>query len=60
MGQDDLARALLRRRQRPDGQKVVAFFLERKGADALIGEVREDEPELAEELRVEAIEFVLS
>ena len=28
-------------------------------AEAMIGEVREDEPELAEELRVEAIEFWL-
>jgi hypothetical protein len=28
-------------------EKVVAFFLERKAAGAMIGEVREDEPALA-------------
>jgi len=35
-------------------EKVVEFFLEREAAEAMIGEVREDEPLLAEELRVEA------
>jgi hypothetical protein len=39
------------------GQKVVAFFLEREAAEAMIGEVREDEPGLAQGLRVEAIEL---
>ena len=38
-------------------EKVVEFFLEREAAEAMIGEVREDEPELAENLRVEAIEL---
>jgi hypothetical protein len=38
-------------------EKVVEFFLEREAAEAMIGEVREDEPLLAEELRVEAIEL---
>jgi hypothetical protein len=38
-------------------EKVVEFFLERDAADAMIDEVREDEPLLAEELRVEAIEL---
>jgi hypothetical protein len=38
-------------------EKAVEFFLEREAAEAMIGEVREDEPELAEELRVEAIEL---
>jgi hypothetical protein len=38
-------------------EKVVEFFLEREAAEAMIGEVREDEPELAEELRVEVIEL---
>jgi sensor histidine kinase regulating citrate/malate metabolism len=37
-------------------EKVVEFFLEREAAEAMIGEVREDEPGLAEELRVEAFE----
>ena len=37
-------------------KKDVEFFLEREAAEAMIGEVREDEPVLAEELRVEAIE----
>jgi hypothetical protein len=37
-------------------EKVVEFFLERK-AEAMIGEVREDEPELAVDLRVETIEL---
>ena len=35
----------------------VEFFLERDAAEAMIGEVREDEPVLAEDLRVEAIEL---
>jgi len=38
-------------------EKVVECFLEREAAEAMIGEVREDEPMLAEELRVEAIEL---
>ena len=32
-------------------EKVVDFFLEREAAEAMIGEVREDEPLLAEDLR---------
>ena len=38
-------------------EKVVEFFLGREAAEAMIDEVREDEPLLAEELRVEAIEL---
>jgi hypothetical protein len=38
-------------------EKVVEFFLGREAVEAMIGEVREDEPVLAEELRVEAIEL---
>ena len=38
-------------------EKVVEFFLECDAAEAMIGEVREDEPVLARELRVEAIEL---
>ena len=38
-------------------EKVVEFFPERKAAEAMIGEVREDEPMLAEDLRVEGIEL---
>jgi len=38
-------------------EKVVEFFLEREAAAAMIGEVREDEPLLAKDLRVEAIEL---
>jgi hypothetical protein len=38
-------------------KKVVEFFREREAAEAMICEVREDEPVLAEELRVEAIEL---
>ena len=38
-------------------EKVVEFFLEREAAEAMIREVREDEPVLAEVLRVEAIEL---
>jgi hypothetical protein len=41
-------------------EKVVEFFLEREAAETMIGEVREDEPMLAEDLRVEAIELGLS
>jgi hypothetical protein len=37
-------------------EKVVEFFLERETAEAMIGEVRADEPVLAEDLRVEAVE----
>ena len=47
---------LLRRRERQT-EKVVEFFLEREAAEAMVGEVREDEPLLAEDLRVEAIEL---
>ena len=36
-------------------ERVVEFFLERGAAEAMIGEVREDEPMLAGELRVEAV-----
>ena len=35
----------------------MEFFLEREAAEALIGEVREDKPGLASELRIEAIEL---
>jgi hypothetical protein len=49
-------RALLRRRQRPD-REVVEFFLDREAAEAMIREVCEDDPDLAELLRVEAIAF---
>ena len=38
-------------------ERVVEFFLERDAAKEMIGEVREDEPVLAEEPRVEAIEL---
>jgi hypothetical protein len=38
-------------------EKVVEFFLEPDAAEAMIGEVRGDEPVLAAELRVEAIEL---
>jgi hypothetical protein len=41
-------------------EKGVEFFLLWEAAEAMIGEVREDEPLLAEDLRVEAIEFLLS
>jgi len=37
----------------PRPRRVVEFFLEREAAEAMIGEVREYEPELAEDLRVE-------
>jgi hypothetical protein len=35
----------------------VEFFLEREAAEAMIGEVRQDEPLLAEDPRVEAIDL---
>jgi hypothetical protein len=38
-------------------EKVVEFFLECEAAETMIGEVREDEPVLAKDLRVEAIEL---
>jgi hypothetical protein len=38
-------------------EKVVELFLEREAAEAMVREVREDEPVLAEDLRVEAIEL---
>jgi hypothetical protein len=38
-------------------ERVVEFFLERKAAEAMITEVREDEPALAGDLRIEAIEL---
>jgi hypothetical protein len=38
-------------------EKVVEFFLEREAAEAMIGEVHEDEPVLAMDLRVETIEL---
>ena len=41
-------------------EKVVEFFLERDAAEAMIREVREDEPVLAEDLRVEVVEFAMS
>ncbi len=41
--------------QRPDPKGREAL-LEREAAEAMIGEVREDEPLLAENLRVEAVE----
>jgi hypothetical protein len=43
-------------RSSAQNEKVVEFFLERE-ARGMISEVREDEPLLAEELRVEAIEL---
>jgi hypothetical protein len=36
-------------------EKVVGFFLEREAAEVMIDELREGEPLLAEDLRVEAI-----
>jgi hypothetical protein len=38
-------------------ERVVEFFLEWKAAEAMIGDVREDDPLLADDLRVEAIEL---
>jgi hypothetical protein len=52
----DSRSAVLRSRQRPD-PKGREFFLEREAAEAMIDEVREDEPLLAEDLRVKAIEL---
>ena len=48
-----------RRQERPAAEKAreSEFFLERETAEAMIREVREDEPVLAEVLRVEAIEL---
>jgi hypothetical protein len=40
-------------------EKVVEFFLEREAGEAMIDELREDEPALTEDLRVEAIELGL-
>jgi len=40
-------------------EKVVEFFVDREPAEAMIREVREDEPVLAEDLRVAAIELGL-
>jgi hypothetical protein len=47
---------LLRRGQRPD-REVVEFFPRAEAAEAMIDEVRDDEPTLAENLRVETLEF---
>ena len=41
----------------PRRGKVVEFFLEREAAEAMVGEVREDESALAENLRVETVEL---
>lgn len=38
-------------------ENVVEFFLERDAAEAMIREVREDEPTLAWDLRVERVEL---
>ena len=38
-------------------EKVVEFFLEREAAEAMIREVREDEPELEVDLRIEGVEL---
>ncbi|MDQ2910791.1 MAG: hypothetical protein M3R39_07230 [Actinomycetota bacterium] len=38
-------------------EAVVEFFSTRENAETMIREVREDEPVLTEELRVEAIEL---
>jgi len=38
-------------------EEVVEFFLEREADKLMIGEVREDEPELAEVLWVEPIKL---
>jgi len=38
-------------------ERVVEFFPEREATEAMIGEVREDAPELAVDLRVETIEL---
>jgi hypothetical protein len=41
----------------PRPRRVVEFFLECEAAEVMIREVRQDEPVLAEELRVEVIEL---
>ena len=41
-------------------EKVVEFFLERNGAEAMIGDVLGEEPALADELRIEEISLVAS
>jgi hypothetical protein len=41
----------------PRPRPVVEFSFEREAAEAMIGEVREDKPELADVLRVEPIEL---
>jgi hypothetical protein len=46
-----------RRTRRAKPVKVVEFFLEREAAEAMIDEVRDDESTLAEDLRVEALDF---
>lgn len=38
-------------------ERVVEFFLEREAAEAMIDEVRGDDPDLAEPARVEAIDL---
>ena len=38
-------------------EKFVEFFLEREGAQAMIGAVRDDKPELGAVLRVEEVEL---
>ena len=38
-------------------EKVVEFFLGGEAAEVMIGEVREDEPALTGDLRIEAIEL---
>jgi len=38
-------------------ERVVEIFPEREATEAMIGEVREDAPELAVDLRVETIEL---
>ena len=37
--------------------RSVSRSFERRTAEAMVGEVREDEPALAEDLRVEAVEL---
>jgi hypothetical protein len=38
-------------------ESAVELFVRREDAEAMIAEVREDEPELAEGLRIEAIDL---
>ena len=38
-------------------EKVVQFFLEREAADAIVDEVRSDDPDLADVLCVEEVEL---